>query len=451
MTPFRVPSTVGTQIGAMWIEQQRAESCRGHGAGKGGQLAAARGGGVAGAELSASQAGVGALSRWGCESAAAWQLRASLQPSSPRGVSPSGARSGRQALCGLRADAGGGTLGGRRRTASGRRDPAALDESGRTLAPPASAKAVSPAQDAQAAFRRTGQLDASFHPWLEDRAANGCLMHMVDDATGTVLCQFSAGETTWAAAHLLRAWIERYGGPRALYTDWKNVYVRLPNVQERLRGEAAVTQFGQMCAKLGIRIIAASSPQAKGRVERVHGTHQDRLVKKLRLATVSNYDDANAYLQEHYIAQHNRHYARPAAAEADYHRQRPTARQLDDVFWLEEERVLSEDWVVRNKNRLLQLARQNRHWAPAQSRVRVRENEPGHIVIHYRGQSLPFREIPLASSTARSRGRGAAPSPATPSPKPTVAAGRPHRSPAGNHPWRQGWQNMKTPAFSPAW
>src|SRR5207248_2254868 len=83
------------------------------------------------------------------------------------------------------------------------------------------------------------------------------LMHMVDDATGTVLCQFSAGETTWAAAHLLRAWIERYGVPRALYTDWKNVYVRLPNVQERLRGEAAVTQFGQMCAKLGIRIIAA--------------------------------------------------------------------------------------------------------------------------------------------------------------------------------------------------
>src|SRR3989454_12738460 len=71
------------------------------------------------------------------------------------------------------------------------------------------------------------------------------------------------------------------------------------------------------------------------------------------LATVSNYDDANAYLQEHYIAQHNRHYARPAAAEADYHRQRPTARQLDDVFWLEEERVLSEDWVVRYKNRLL--------------------------------------------------------------------------------------------------
>src|SRR5438128_12327813 len=100
------------------------------------------------------------------------------------------------------------------------------------------------------------------------------------------------------------------------------------------------------------------------------------------------------------------------------------------LFWLEEERVLSEDWVVRYKNRLLQLARQNRHWAPAQSRVRVRENEPGHIVIHYRGQSLPFREIPLASSTARSRGRGAGPSPPNPAPKTSAAGGEPPSSSA---------------------
>jgi hypothetical protein len=109
-------------------------------------------------------------------------------------------------------------------------------------------------------------------------------MHMVDDATAQAMGRFSAEETTWAAAGLLRRWIERYGIPQALYTDWKNVYVRPPNAGERMRGEAAVTQFGRMCARLSIRIIAASSPQAKGRVERAHGTHQDRLVKKLRLA-----------------------------------------------------------------------------------------------------------------------------------------------------------------------
>ena len=101
---------------------------------------------------------------------------------------------------------------------------------------------------------------------------------------------------------MLRGWIEHYGVPGALYTDGKNVDVRSPNAQERMRGEVPVTQFGRPCAPLGIRIIAASSPQAKGRVERAHGTHQDRLVKKLRLAGVSHYEDANAYLEEHYIA-----------------------------------------------------------------------------------------------------------------------------------------------------
>ena len=83
---------------------------------------------------------------------------------------------------------------------------------------------------------------------------------------------------------MLRHWIEQYGVPRALYTDWKNVYVREATEAEKLAGEAPLTQFGRMCQQLGIRIIAANSPQAKGRVERAHGTHQDRLVKKLRLA-----------------------------------------------------------------------------------------------------------------------------------------------------------------------
>ena len=155
-------------------------------------------------------------------------------------------------------------------------------------------------------------MDGSFHEWLEERGPRGCLMHMVDDATTKALGCFSEEETIWAVAGVLRRWIERYGVPQALSTDLKNVYVRPPNAEERERGEPAVTQFGRMCAKLGIRIIAASSPQAKGRVERAHGTHQDRLVKKLRLAGIANYDQANAYLDEHYLAEHNRRYAHAA-------------------------------------------------------------------------------------------------------------------------------------------
>lgn len=298
-------------------------------------------------------------------------------------------------------------------------------------------------REAKSHFGELVQLDGSFHEWLEQRGPHGCLMHMVDDATSTALGRFSGEETTWAAAGILRGWIECYGVPRALYTDWKNVYVRSPNAQERLRGEAAVTQFGRMCAKLGIRILAASSPQAKGRVERAHGTHQDRLVKKLRLAGIVNYDQANAYLDEQYLAEHNRRYARPAAQAADYHRRRLTARQLDDVFWLEEERVVSEDWVVRYQNRLLQLQRQSQYWAPAKSRVLVRENQAGEIAIHYRGQRLRFRER-KAASKALSEGRGAAPSPAPPSPK------LHNPTPAPNHPWRQGFEYRNALASSEA-
>ena len=288
-------------------------------------------------------------------------------------------------------------------------------------------------REAKAHFGELVQLDGSFHEWLEKRGPQGCFLNMADDATAKALGRFSEQETTWAAAGVLRRWIERYGIPLALYTDWKNVYVRPPNAGERMRGEAAVTQFGRMCAKLDIRIIAASSPQAKGRVERAHGTHQDRLVKKLRLAGIANYDQANAYLEEHYLEEHNRRYARPAAAAADYHRRRPTARQLDEVFWLEEERVVSEDWVVSYKNRRLQLERQNRHWAPAKSRVLVRENEAGEVAIHYRGQRLGFREL-TAASKALGEGRGAAPSPAPPSP-----ILRRSLPPASNHPWRKGF------------
>ena len=133
------------------------------------------------------------------------------------------------------------------------------------------------------------QLDGSFHAWLEGRGPGGCLMNMVDDATGTTLCRLGKEETIWAAVGVLKAWIERYGVPQALYTDWKNVYVREPNAGERRRGEVPVTQFGRMCQALGIEIWAASSPQAKGRVERNHGTHQDRLVKKLRRKAAALY------------------------------------------------------------------------------------------------------------------------------------------------------------------
>ncbi len=126
----------------------------------------------------------------------------------------------------------------------------------------------------KAHFGELVQLDGSFHLWYEDRAPQGCLMTLVDDATSHTLGRLGAQETIWAAVAVLRHWIEAHGVPHALYTDWKNVYVRLPTAAEQAAGAVPRTQFGRMCAALDIRIIPASSPQAKGRVERNHGTHQ---------------------------------------------------------------------------------------------------------------------------------------------------------------------------------
>ena len=112
-----------------------------------------------------------------------------------------------------------------------------------------------------------------------------------------------------------------------------SLYKRGGTEKERLRGEEPITQFGRMCAKLGIELIAASSPQAKGRVERVHGTHQDRLVKKMRRKQIASQAEANAYLEAEYLPEHNRRFAREAARPEDYHRRAPGPVELNKMWF----------------------------------------------------------------------------------------------------------------------
>ena len=130
-----------------------------------------------------------------------------------------------------------------------------------------------------------------------------------------------------------------------------------------------------MCAKLGIAIIAASSPQAKGRVERNHGTHQDGLIKKLRRKNISSDEAANQFLAETYLPEHNRRYSRAAASEEDFHRAQPSLRRLEEIFCLEQERRLSKDGVVRYDSRFLQIQRTRYHHAPAQAKVECRNGK----------------------------------------------------------------------------
>ena len=281
-------------------------------------------------------------------------------------------------------------------------------------------------------FGEMVQMDGSFHAWLEERGPRGCLIDMVDDATSTTWAQLGEQETIWAVADALRAWIERYGVPQALYVDWKNLYKRAATVKEQLRGEEPVTQFGRMCAKLGIAVIAASSPQAKGRVERQHGTHQDRLVKKLRRKGIASHEAANVYLETEYLAEHNGRFARAAAKAEDYHRRAPRAAELDRIFRLESERTISNDWVVRYQNRWLQLAVQS-HGAPAQDKVLVCEGRHGNIAIEYRGRALRWQEI-AAPRKPIETARQFAEKPESKAKPPQVQR---KWVPPNNHPWRE--------------
>src|ERR1017187_8225177 len=274
-------------------------------------------------------------------------------------------------------------------------------------------------------FGELVQMDGSFHDWLEDRGPSGCLMNMTDDTTSEVELRLGEEETIWAAANTLRAWIEKHGVPQALYVDWKNVYKRAPTQREQLRGEEPVTQFGRMCGKLGIEIIAAGSPQAKGRVERNHGTHQDRLIKKMRRKKIGTHDRANHYLQQEYLPEHNGRFRCAAAETENYHRRAPSEAELREVFRLESERVIGNDWVVRYDNRLFQVQAQSRKYAPAQGKVVVCEWQDGTVEIEYRWRKLPWKEIldtaPRGSAELKSsplfRGWGLG-APTKPTPKP---------------------------------
>lgn len=277
-------------------------------------------------------------------------------------------------------------------------------------------------------FGELVQFDGSPHDWFEGRGPKCMLMNMVDDATSTSEAIFSEQETIWAAATVLRKWVTTHGIPGALYTDWKNIYKQKVTAGQQLRGENPTTQFGRMCSKLGIRIIAANSAQAKGRVERNHGTHQDRMIKKMRLKGIGSIEEGNRFLSG-YLAEHNRRFTSTPAEAVDYHVRLPKDLDLDNVFRLETMHTVGNDWVVQHKGLLFQIQPQSRHYAPARGKVMVCEWQDGRMKIYYRDREIRWEQISerparLVKPTTSPRHR------------------QPER-PAADHPWKQSFKDMK--------
>jgi hypothetical protein len=272
-------------------------------------------------------------------------------------------------------------------------------------------------------FGELVQMDGSHHDWFEGRREPAVLMVMIDDATNRMYAQFSEGETTRAAYDTFEGYARRHKLPLALYVDRDSIYrtEREPTVAEQLAGQEPLTQFGRAMKGLGVAIELAYSPQAKGRVERRNGLLQDRLVKELRLAGISDLPGANSFLHEKFLPDINRRFWVKPSQQADAHQ--PVPRNLAEALNWEEERVVQRDWTVAWEGRWFQIQADHEALGLVGRSVIVRQLRDGAVQILRAGQKLKCHE--LAQRPAR-----------IPKPK-NIKSRVPNKKPKATHPWRQ--------------
>ena len=270
------------------------------------------------------------------------------------------------------------------------------------------------------------QLDGSHHDWFEGRGPKCVLMVMVDDATNQMRARFFPEETTRASYDVLEGWVCKHGLPGSLYVDRDSIYrcEGVASIAEQLAGQEPQTQFGRAMKALGVELILANSPQAKGRVERMNGTLQDRLVKELRLAGISDLESANRFLDGKYLRAFNRQFARAAASPVDVHRAVP--RNLNEVLSWEAERVVQGDWTVACAGQRYQLDRQHEALSLVRRKVIVRTLRNGRVQLVYRDKRLKWRALP-AGAVRKLRTMK----------KQTKAKTKTEPAPAAIHPWRR--------------
>jgi len=237
-------------------------------------------------------------------------------------------------------------------------------------------------------FGELVQIDGSPHAWFEDRGPSCTLLVYIDDATGRLMeLRFVKSESTFDYFASTVAYLERYGKPVAFYSDKHSIF-RLSHQGATGRADGE-TQFGRALTELNIDIICANSPQAKGRVERMNKTLQDRLVKELRLRGICTMEDGNAFLPE-YTEDYNRRFGRTAQNPHDAHRPLQDGEDLSMIFSWQEERTLSRSLTVHFK-RVTYLVEPGPDTSPlGGKRVCVHEWEDGRVEIHAEGRSLPY-------------------------------------------------------------
>ena len=273
------------------------------------------------------------------------------------------------------------------------------------------------------------QMDGSHHDWLEGRGPKLVLMGYVDDATSRAYARFYDYEGTLPAFDGLARYIQKHGIPCSVYLDRLSAYksVRKLLLEEELEGlDMPKSQFQRAMNELGVELIHANSPQAKGRVERFFGTLQDRLVKEMRMAGICSLEDANSFLG-HYLVEHNKKFAVPAAKDVDLHRPLSTKKFLDSILSIKTKRFLRNDFTIVHAGKLYQIKE------PICARkVMVEQRIDGSLHLFHNGRNLQFQQIsqPPAKIVQNYDGPG--------------KGNHYRRKPRLTHPWRR-YKNNSVP------
>lgn len=278
-------------------------------------------------------------------------------------------------------------------------------------------------------FGELVQWDTSDHDWLEGRGERIYLIAMIDDASSRALGRFARQDSTVENMRLLWGWLEKHGRFVDGYTDRASLFeTNRPNQRDEERdGKLPETQIGRALRELGIGLITALSPQAKGRIERFFETAQDRLVKGMRKRKVCTLEAANAYLEKEYLPLWNERFTVRPASEVDAHRPLGKQQDLASILSHVEDRIIGEDYTIRYNGRLYQLEREQVGPGLKRQRVRVEQRLDGRLMVQWRGQALGLKVCEPASPAH----------PKTPT-RPKSGVGT-KRKREGNNGWMKGF------------
>lgn len=263
------------------------------------------------------------------------------------------------------------------------------------------------------------QMDGSHHDWFEGRRAKCVLMGYIDDATGRIFCRFYEYEGTIPAMDSFKRYISEHGIPLSVYFDKHTTYKSPaePSIEDEINGTEPLSEFGRALTELGVKLIHAHSPQAKGRVERLFNTLQDRLVKEMTLRGINTIEEANKFLKS-YLSSHNKRFAVTPKEQSDLHRSIPKGLNLDKILCIRTERTLRNDTTIAHNGKLYQIQE-----AVKSKKVLVEERVNGKMLISHNDVSLKYKEISARPEKQQKPSRKHLP--------------RKGHTPSADHPWRK--------------